>query len=200
MMPRRSQVAVSGTRAAVAEAAVRRASVEGLGGLTIGRLASVMKMSKSGLFGLFGDKQRLQLATLNAGIEFFTREVWSPVAEVEPGRARLLALCDSWLSFFEREVLPGGCFMTTVLVEFDARPGAVREAVSEAMDRWLAALEREIETAVNAGELPADTDPAEAAFQLNALASAASCNYQLSGSRAVFDRARRAMERVLARP
>jgi AcrR family transcriptional regulator len=181
----------------VLDVAIRESSVKGLEGLTIGRLASAVQVSKSGLFGLFGDKERLQLATMQAGVELFTREVWDPVAGMPSGRARLLALCDSWLSFFERDVLPGGCFMTTVLVEFDAQPGAVHEAVCTAIDRWLGALERDAAAAVEAGELPADTDPAELAFELNALASAASCHYHLTGDRAVLNRVRNTMRRAL---
>lgn len=176
------------------------AAVKGLEGLTIGRLASEVAISKSGLFGLFGSKEGLQLATLRAAIELFLRSVQEPAAGEPPGRARLLALCGSWLSFYERGELPGGCFLTAAMVEFDSRPGAVREAVSRAMDAWLGLLAREIEVAVEAGELPRATIPADAAFHLYALASAASSVHQLTGDRRVLDRARRAMQRVLAEP
>ena len=196
-MPRRSTAAVTATRDAVISAAVRNASVEGLEGLTIGRLADELEMSKSGLFGLFGSKQELQLATLEAAFEQFVDEVWRPVAKQQPGRTRLLALCDSWLAYHERERMPGGCFMTTATVEFDARPGVIRDAVSDAMRRWLGVLEREIATAVDNGELPTGVEPADLAFELNALASAASSGFQLSRDRAVFERARRAMRRRL---
>lgn len=196
-MPRRSASSVAGTRAAVVEAAVRRASVEGLEGLTIGSLAKDNSMSKSGLFGLFGDKEQLQLATLSAGIELFLHEVWAPVEAITPGLQRLRALCDSWISFHERGVLPGGCFMTTVAVEFDARPGAVRDKTSRAMDAWLGVLEREVRLAIDAGELGSCDEPADVAFGLNALASAASWTYLLTHDRAVFSRARRSMHGLL---
>src|SRR3954451_3796514 len=185
-MPRRSAAAVTASRDAVVSAAVRTASVDGLEGLTIGRLAGELDMSKSGLFGLFGSKQELQLATLRAAADHFVEDVWRPVAAQRPGRERLLALCDSWLAYHQRERLPGGCFMTTATIEFDARPGPLRDAVAETMGRWLAVLAREVATAVEAGELPADTDPADLAFELNALASGASTGYHLSGDPEVF--------------
>ena len=111
-MPRRTQAAVAETRAAVTKAAVDRASVDGLEGLTIGGLAEEVEMRKSSLFTLFGSKQDLQAATLDAAVADFTARVWAPVAEEEPGLPRLLALCDSWLGYHERESLPGGCFLT----------------------------------------------------------------------------------------
>jgi AcrR family transcriptional regulator len=196
-MPRRSATAVAETRTAVTEAAVDRASVEGLEGLTIGGLAGEVEMRKSSVFSLFGSKQELQLATLEAAVEAFTQEVWGPVADLEPGLPRLLALCDSWLDYHRREVMPGGCFLTTATIEFDARPGPLRDAVADTMDRWLGVLEREIVVAVEAGELPSDTEPADVAFQLNALAAAASYGFHLSGDPEVFARARRSMRRAL---
>jgi AcrR family transcriptional regulator len=196
-MPRRSAAAVAETRAAVTDAAVDRASVDGLEGLTIGALAGEVEMRKSSLFSLFGSREQLQLATLEAAVRQFTDEVWEPVADRPPGRSRLLALCDSWLSYHERGVMPGGCFLTTATVEFDARPGPLRDKVARTMDRWLGVLEREAAAAVDSGELPADIQPADVAFELNALAAAASYGFQLSRDPEVFERARRSMRRVL---
>ena len=196
-MPRRSQAAVAETRATVTQAAVDRASVDGLEGITIGGLAGEVEMRKSSVFSLFGSKEALQLATLEAAIEQFEYEVWGPVANERRGLARLLALCDSWLGYHEREVMPGGCFLTTATVEFDARPGPLRDAVARTISGWLDLLGREVATAIEAGELPADTEPGDLAFQLNALAAAASYGFQLSRDRKVFDRARRSMRRAL---
>jgi AcrR family transcriptional regulator len=199
-MPRRPEAAVAETRAEVTRAAVDRASVNGLEGLTIGGLATEVEMRKSSVFSLFGSKEELQLAALEAAIEQFREEVWGLVADEHPGLPRLLALCESWLSYHEREVMPGGCFLTTATIEYDARPGPLRDAVAATMRQWLATLEREAVRAIEAGELPADTDPADLAFELNALAAAASYGFQLSRDRSVFDRARRSMRRVLGRP
>jgi AcrR family transcriptional regulator len=199
-MPRRPEAAVAETRAGVTRAAVDRASVNGLEGLTIGSLATEVEMRKSSVFSLFGSKEELQLAALEAAIEQFREEVWGPVADEHPGLPRLLALCESWLSYHEREVMPGGCFLTTATIEYDARPGPLRDAVAATMRQWLATLAREAAVAIDAGELPADTDPADLAFELNALAAAASYGFQLSRDRGVFDRARRSMRRALGRP
>jgi AcrR family transcriptional regulator len=196
-MPRRSQAAVAETREAVTQIAVDRASVQGLEGLTIGGLAGEVEMRKSSVFSLFGSKQELQLATLEAAIEQFTEEVWEPVADCTPGLERLLALCDSWLAYHEREVMPGGCFLTTATVEFDARPGPLRDKVAATMGRWLEVLEREVAIAIEAGELAADREAADVAFQLNALAAAASYGFHLSRDPEVFARARRSMRRAL---
>ena len=198
-VPRRTEAAVAETRTAVTGAAVDRASVEGLEGLTIGGLAGEMEMRKSSVFSLFGSKQELQLATLKAAVDQFTEEVWGPVADEPAGLKRLLALCDSWLSYHEREVLPGGCFLTTASIEYDARPGPMRDAIARTMDRWFAVLRREAETAIEAGELPADMDPGDVAFQLNAMAAAASYGFKLSRDPEVFARARRSMRRALGR-
>jgi len=119
------------------------------------------------------------------------------VADERPGLPRLLALCESWLSYHQREVMPGGCFLTTATVEYDARPGPMRDAIGSTMKQWLGVLEREAATAIEAGELPPDTDPADVAFELNALAAAASYGFQLWRDPEVFERARRSMRRIL---
>jgi AcrR family transcriptional regulator len=199
-VPRRSRAAVAETRAAVTKAAVERASVEGLEGLTIGRLADEAEMRKSTVFSLFGSKRDLQRAALEAAVEQFKHEVWGRVADERPGLTRLLALCDSWLSYHEREVMPGGCFLTTATIEYDARPGPMRDAVAGTMRQWLGVIEREAAAAIEAGELPPDTDPADVAFQLNALAAAASYGFQLWRDPEVFRRARRSMRRTLRQP
>jgi AcrR family transcriptional regulator len=196
-MPRRSAAAVAETRAAVLETAVDRASVDGLEGLTLGALAGEVEMRKSSVFSLFGSKEDLQLATLEAAADQFTEEVWGPVADEQPGLPRLLALCDSWLDYHRREVMPGGCFLTSATIEYDARPGPLRDEVAHTMRRWLAVLAREGATAIEAGDLAKEADPADVAFQLNALAAAASYGFQLWRDPAVFDRARRSMRRVL---
>jgi AcrR family transcriptional regulator len=189
---------VAETRSEVTQAAVERASVEGLEGLTIGRLADEARMRKSSVFSLFGSKQELQLAALEGAVEHFTAEVWGPVAGERPGLPRLLALCDRWLAYHERGAMPGGCFMTTATVEYDARPGPLRDAVARTMQRWFGVLEREVATAIEAGDLPADTNERDVAFQLNALAAAASYGFQLSRDPEVFAVARRSMRTALA--
>src|SRR2546423_15448883 len=145
-MPRRSGAAVADTRADVLDVAVRRASFEGLEGWTIGRLAEELSMSKSGLHGLFGSKEELQLATFETAVEHFTREVWQPVARREPGLPRLLALLDRWLAYHRRRALPGGCFVTTATIGFEARPEPLPDAVPRARRPTHGVLQSDIRT------------------------------------------------------
>ena len=124
--------------------------------------------------------------------------MWGPVAGERPGLPRLLALCDRWLAYHERGAMPGGCFLTTATVEYDARPGPLRDAVARTMQRWFGVLEREVATAIEAGDLATDTNARDVAFQLNALAAAASYGFQLSRDPEVFAVARRSMRAALA--
>src|SRR5215204_1026116 len=101
MSPRRSATAAAGTRTAIVQRALEVGSVEGLEGLTIGRLAGDVGMSKSGLIRHFGSKEGLQMAALEAAIEIFRREIWEPAADAEPGIARLRAICDAWIAYQE---------------------------------------------------------------------------------------------------
>lgn len=195
-MPRRSAAAVADTRTEVLDVAMRRASIDGLEGLTIGTLAGAVAMSKSGLHGLFGSKEELQTATFARAVEDFTREVWQPVAKREAGLPRLLALIDRWIAYHRRRVMPGGCFVTTATIEFDARPGPLRDAVVEARRRMSAALEADLRAAIDAGDLPPSTNPADTAFALYALASAASQAIQLDEPGAAA-RARRCMRALV---
>jgi AcrR family transcriptional regulator len=195
-MPRRSAAAVADTRSEVLDVAMRRASIDGLEGLTIGRLADEVAMSKSGLHGLFGSKEELQVATFEQAVQEFIREVWLPVSRREAGLPRLLALIDRWLAYHRRRVLPGGCFVTTATIEFDARPGPLRDAVARTRARMHRLLESDLQAAIDAGDLPADTNPADVAFALYALASAASQAIQLDEPGASA-RARRCMRGLL---
>jgi AcrR family transcriptional regulator len=176
---------------------VSLASVVGLEGLTIGRLADQLGMSKSGLVGRFGSKEQLQLATLDRAAEIFRATVYEPGSTAPPGLARLRAICDAWVSYLGRPPFPGGCFLTTAMVEFDARPGPVNDAVKKVMRGWLVLLEREARTAIENDELPADSDPKDVAFTINALAVGANCDFQLNRNPRSLQRARRAMDAVL---
>ncbi len=196
-MPRRSATEVAGSRAATLEAAVQLASVVGLEGLTIGRLANKLAMSKSGLVGRFGSKEQLQLAALELAVDIFRLAVYEPAAARPAGLPRLTGICDAWIGYLGRPPFPGGCFLTTASVEFDARPGPLNEAVKGIMRTWSRVLEREATTATENGELSIETDPKDVAFTLNALAIGANCDYQLHRDSRALQRARRAMAVVL---
>jgi AcrR family transcriptional regulator len=199
-MPRRSAHQVAGSRAQTLAVAVDLASVVGLEGLTIGRLADELAMSKSGLVGRFGSKEELQLATLDLAADTFERIVYRPARKRPRGLPRLEAICDAWIKYLRRPPFAGGCFLTTASVEFDARTGPIHEAIKELMRQWLGVLEREAAIAITNAELRETLDPKDIAFTLNALAVGANCDYQLHRNARSLTRARRAMAAVLAGP
>jgi AcrR family transcriptional regulator len=166
------------TRTAILERAVDISSAEGLEGLTIGRLAKELRMSKSGLFAHFGSKEELQLATIEAAAGRFYRAVIAPAQEQEPGGARLGAYCELYLDYLERGVFAGGCFWAAAASEFDDRPGPVRDAVCAGVNGWLGELERQAEIAGMDG-------PEGLAFEIYSLGLGANaCSRLLSAERA----------------
>jgi len=198
-LPRRSASQVAGSRAQTLDAAVELASVVGLEGLTLGCLAERLDMSKSGLVGRFGSKEQLQIAALELAVDIFRDAVYEPAAAQPAGLRRLNAICDAWIAYLGEPPFPGGCFLTTASVEFDARPGPVNEAVQNVMNRWLHVLEREAKIAIKNGELAQATDAKDIAFTINALAVGANCHYQLHRDPHALKRARRAMTLMLTR-
>jgi len=169
----------------------------GLEGLTLGCLAERLDMSKSGLVGRFGSKEQLQIAALELAVDIFRDAVYEPAAAQPAGLRRLNAICDAWIAYLGEPPFPGGCFLTTASVEFDARPGPVNEVVQNVMNRWLRVLEREAKIAIKNGELAQATDAKDIAFTINALAVGANCHYQLHRDPHALKRARRAMTLVL---
>ncbi len=178
------------TRAAILERAVDIASAEGLEGLTIGRLAAELEMSKSGIFAHFGAKQELQLATVEAAAARFSASVIEPAAAAPDGAPRLRALAEAYMAHLDRDAYSGGCFWAATSAEYDDRPGPVREAIASALDAWLGELERQARVA-------GAEDPQRLAFEFYAVVMGANSRYRLSGDRRVFDYARDAIERLL---
>ena len=178
------------TRAAILERAVDLASVEGLEGLTIGRLAADLEMSKSGLFAHFGSKQELQLAAVDAAARRFAAAVIEPAMSSPEGAPRLRAIADAYLAHLDRNAYSGGCFWAATSVEYDDRPGPVRDAVATALDAWLGELERQ-------ARIAGATEPGRVAFELYAVVMAANSRYRLTGDRVAFDYARQAIDRLL---
>jgi AcrR family transcriptional regulator len=175
------------TRAAILDRAVDLASAEGLEGLSVGRLAAELGMSKSGLFAHFGSKQELQLATVAAAAERFRVAVLEPALEAPEGAARLRAMGERYLDHLD--LYAGGCFWGATSAEYDDRPGPVRDAIAATMDAWNGELARQAEIAGVA-------EPERYAFELGALMMGANARYRLSGDRRVLDYARRAIERL----
>lgn len=197
MSPRSTDAVAQQTREAIVERALMVASVEGFEGVTIGGLAGDLGLSKAGVVGPFGSKQELQLAAFRRGIKQFIELVWEPVAELPAGLPRLRAVCEYWIRYHEQRALPGGCLVTTASVEFDARDGALRDAVAGAQRRWLSTLAADAEVAVRAGELPPDTDPEMLAFTINGVAMSLNQAVLLFDDREAPERARRAVEQLL---
>ena len=177
------------TRAAILDRAVDLASVEGLEGLTIGRLATDLGMSKSGLFRHFGSKQDLQLATVGAARDRFVAMVLEPASAAPDGAPRLRAMAEHYLDYLHS--FPGGCFWGATASEFDDRPGPVRDAIAASLDAWMAELVRQATAAGIA-------DPDRYAFELYAVITAANARWRLSGDRRTFDLARAALARLEA--
>ncbi|MEV0727522.1 TetR/AcrR family transcriptional regulator [Polymorphospora sp. NPDC050346] len=180
-------------RATILRRAADIASRDGLEGLSIGRLAADLGVSKSGLFGYFGSKEELQLATLRAASGVYLDEVVQPAMAVAPGLRRLRRLCDAWLDYSQRRVFPGGCFFFTVAAEFDARPGPVRDAVAAAGLDWTRLMTRTIEDARQLGDLVATTDAEQLAFELIALLEMANATSLLHDDPVAYRRARTAI-------
>ncbi|MFD8542483.1 TetR/AcrR family transcriptional regulator [Streptomyces sp. NPDC059649] len=202
MSPRNSRAEARRTRERIVERGIALASVEGLEGLTIGRLATDLKMSKAGVLGHFGTKEALQLATLQGAAAAFSRLVWAPVAHEKPGLPRLRAACETWIAYLEtgRDIFPGGCFFTVASTEFDARGGLVRDAVVRLLRAWRHRLTAEVRTAVAAGDLPMDTDPDQVVYELVGLYMALNQEIQLFADPLATARTRRAVNRLLAQP
>ena len=185
-------------RRTIARHAADVASVEGLTGLSIGRLATDLGLSKSGVATLFGSKERLQLAAADAAREAFIGAVVRPASAAPPGAARLRALTGHWISYAEAPLFPGGCFWAANLPEFDSRPGPVRDALLAHRGEWLALLAGELRRAAERGEA-AVPDAELAAFQIDAVLTAANTALRL-GDGTALDKARRTVEGLLASP
>jgi len=180
------------TRDSILRTAVSIASVEGLEGLTIGKLATELGISKSGLFAHFGSKEELQLAVVDTARQLFVERVILP-AQDEKGMKRLRTLYENWISYADGKTFPGGCFFSAVSLEFDDRPGKVRDQVMLLMKSWLGKLEHTARAAQEANEMRKDVDPHQLAFEMHALATAANWSSRLFKDKTAFRTARNAV-------
>jgi AcrR family transcriptional regulator len=181
------------TRRAILTKAVDIASAEGLEGLSIGRLATELGVSKSGLFAHFGSKQELQLETIDAASEIFEQQVWVPVAETEPGLVRLVALLESWFAYLRRGPFSGGCFFSNAQHEFDSRRGPVHDRVADQKQRWMTALVAHVRSAQKRGQLRSEIESEQLAFELDAMGVLANSLWQLNHDAHAFERAKTAV-------
>jgi len=156
------------TKVAIVDAALGLATQIGLEGLSIGALAEVMQMSKSGVFAHFGSREELQISVVREYHARFEEEVFYPAMSAPRGLPRLRAMFDNWMKRTSVEI-DSGCIYISGAVEFDDRPGPVRDALASSVNTWLTAMQRAIEIAVEEGHLRADTDAAQMGFEIHAL-------------------------------
>ena len=164
------------------------ASIDGLEQVSIGRLATAMGMSKSGLYAYFTSKQDLQLATIDCAWRIFEEHV------LEPGDDGVEALLERWISYYEREVFPGGCVFVTAGMEFANREGPVHDALG-LRDR---APDRRARAGAATRQRSNGAEPAQLAFELHALLTAANHRFRISRDPAAFAHGRAAIRRLLA--
>lgn len=181
------------TRQDILSVATDIASAEGLEDLSIGRLATELGMSKTGIFAHFGSKEGLQVATVDAAKDVFIREVVQPALATDRGVTRLRAMLDTWLGYVERVVFRGGCFFAAASAEFDSRPGRVRDQIAALTKSWLKAIEDEIVFAQSLGQISSAVDAAQLAFELHAYVQEANWAFKLFSDKSAFRRARQAI-------
>jgi AcrR family transcriptional regulator len=160
------------TRTAVLDAAVALATEQGLDGLSLAQLADRLGVSKSGLFAHWRSKEELQLATVERAREQWIEQVVSPALHAPRGVRRLWAVHEARLAFYAGWVLPGGCFFAHSGFEYSVRPGLVRDRLIAVLGEWLGLIERLVREAVEAGELDWTGEPAQLAFEIDAVGMA----------------------------
>jgi len=174
------------TRQEIVSTALRLAAVEGLSGMTLGEVASALKMSKAGIYAHFPSKEALQLEALEVAYGQFAEEVVGPALEAPPGVARLRKMLDGYAAYIQARVDRGGCFFTSVALEYDGRPGLIRDRLQEIRALRSAMLEAMLEEARDAGELDPMVDVRQLAFEAITLTLGANVDFTLSRDPAVF--------------
>ncbi len=186
------------TKAAIVDAALRMASQVGLEGLSIGALADAMGMSKSGVFAHFGSRDELQISVVNEYYARFERGVFAPAMAELRGLPRLRALFDHWMRFTSAE-LDSGCIFISGAVEFDDRPGPVRDALADAVSAWMSAMARAVAQAREVGHLQPEADDRQIGFEIHGLILALHYEARFLQRPGAVERARRGFDNILAR-
>jgi AcrR family transcriptional regulator len=186
------------SRNAILREAAQLATVEGIGGLSISRLANAVGMSKSGLFAHFGSKEELQLATIETANALFTEQVIDPAVAAPSGLERLQGLTENFLQHVERSVYPGGCFFASVASEMDTHPGPVRDLAIQVLGEWFGQLETAVRDAQAEGAIDPNEDAEQLTFELDAYLLLANAQFVVRQDSTPIDRARRALSRRLA--
>jgi AcrR family transcriptional regulator len=185
------------SRGAILDEAARLATVEGIEGLSLGRLADAVGMSKSGLFAHFGSKEELQLATIEVASSVFAQEVIEPASEAPTALERLRLLVEGYLRYLEVETFPGGCFFASTLAEMDTRPGPVRNRLVAFLGEWLGRVESTVHDAQAEGAIDPSEDAGQLTFEIEAALLLANAQYVVARTPEPIERARRAIDRRL---
>jgi AcrR family transcriptional regulator len=184
------------TRALILEAAVQHAGVHGFDALTIGLLAEQTGLSKSGLFAHFGSKEELQIATLDEAVRRYNEVAFIPAMRAPRGLRRLTLVFDNWLQWIERSGLKA-CPMLAANTEFDDRPGPMRDAVVQHMQRMNQEIMRGVQMTIDTGEFATDTDPEQFAFELFGIICSCYRTRNLFDDARANARARTAFDRLI---
>ena len=186
------------TKSAIVDAALGLATQIGLEGLSIGVLAEVMRMSKSGVFAHFGSREELQISVIREYYTRFEEEVFYPALENPKGMPRLKALFQNWMNRTSVEI-DSGCLFISGAVEFDDRPGPVRDALAGSVKTWLAAMDRAIVQAKESGHLAQDVDEHQMAFEIHGLILALHYEARFLKTPGSVNRANTGFANILAR-
>ncbi len=186
------------TKAAIVDAALGLASQIGLEGLSIGALAEITGMSKSGVFAHFGSREELQISVIRQYHDRFEAEVFYPAMKAPRGLPRLQAMFDNWMVQTSAEI-DSGCIYISGAVEFDDRTGPVRDALASSVTSWQAALRRAVEQAQDEGHLVRQVDPLQVAFEIHGLILALHYEARFLKLPGASDRARQGFARLLER-
>lgn len=184
------------TRETIIDRAYTIASSAGLEGLSIGPLADAVGMSKSGVFAHFGSREDLQLAVLDSAARRFFDHTLLPALKAKRGLPRLRAIIAGWFDWIRLN--DSGCLLLSAVSEYDDRPGPLRDRVVQHEQRWRNDLARAIQMAVDSGELQADTDPVQLAFEITSIALGVQYDAGLLGSESAIRRGQRMFERLLS--
>jgi AcrR family transcriptional regulator len=186
------------TKLAIVDAALGLATQIGLEGLSIGAVAEVMRMSKSGVFAHFGSREELQISVVREYFHRFEQEIFYPALQAPRGLERIRALFAHWMKRVAVEI-QSGCIFISGSVEFDDRPGPVRDELVSAVRTWLAAVRRAVSQAKQTGELPADADEHQIVFEIHGLILAIHFEARFLKTPGAVERAQLGFDHMLSR-
>jgi AcrR family transcriptional regulator len=186
------------THAAIIDAGITMAQEAGLESLTIGTVAERAGLSKSGVFSRVGSREDLQIAVLREYARRMTERALLPALRAPRGLPRLQAIFSGWLDWVRDEKIGSSCLFISGAVEYDDRPGPVREEVFSGLSEWRRQLARTVRQAIDEGHLRPDVDPEQMAFELSSIILGVHNDIRLFHDARAFTRARTAFDRLLA--